>query len=56
MPGREAEARAKSGNVVVVTGGSEFGGYVGGGPGVGVDVRGVGGDRQDRDCDGRLVN
>ena len=35
MSGGEAEARAKGGNAVVVTGGSVFGGDADGGPGVG---------------------
>ena len=45
----EAEVRAKSGNVVVVTGGSGFGGDVEGGPEGGADGEG-GVDGQDGDC------
>ena len=44
MSGGEADSRAKSGNVVVVTGGSGFGGDVDGGPGGGAD--GGGGRRR----------
>ena len=45
MSGVEAEARAKSENAVVGTGGSVFGGYAGGGLGGGVDE---GGEETDR--------
>ena len=46
----KAEARAKSGNEVVVTGGYTFGGDVDGGPGGGEDGGG-GGDGRDGDRD-----
>ena len=48
------EARAKSGNLVVVTGGSGFGGYSYGGPQIGEDRGGLEGDGGDRDYNGRL--
>ena len=54
MPGGKAEARATGRNVVVVTGGSGFGGDADGGSGGGADVRG-GGDGWDGDCVGQLV-
>ena len=50
MSGGEAEARTKSGNVLVGTRGSGIGGYVDGGPGGGAD--GGGGEhRRNKDSD-----
>ena len=54
MSGGEAEARAKSDNVVVGIGGSGCGGYVDGVPG-GISDGGGGRDGQDRNCNGQLI-
>ena len=54
MSGGKAEARSRSNNAVVVTGGSGFGGAADEGPGGGAD-RGGGGDRQDGKCDRQLI-
>ena len=50
----EAEARAKSGNAVVGTGGSGFGGDADGGPGDRLDGGG-GRDIHNRNYDGQLI-
>ena len=55
MSGGEAEARAKSGNVVVGTEGSGSGGDADGGPGGRADRGGGYGRDGERDYDGRLV-
>ena len=54
MYGGEEEARSKSGNVVVGTGGSVFVGDADGGPGGGLGGGG-GGDVRDGYYDGRLL-
>ena len=54
MSGAKAESRSKSGNAVVGTGESLFGGDADGDPEGGADGGG-GGNGRDRDCDRQLV-